>query len=150
LVVRNEKNKPQVRDLAVPVNTNIAKSSLVALEERDLEREKLKQRVLQHHESQKEEEAQHGSEFHIRVRLINRAPQFGSCNLCSLGRKTQGCRIGCSACNCQQHSDFHHTCQVQNASNAILNLLTIVLRSFNSFPAVSSAQSGSKGKGKGQ
>jgi hypothetical protein len=24
--------------------------------------------VLQHHESQKEEEAQHGSEFHIRVR----------------------------------------------------------------------------------
>jgi hypothetical protein len=69
LVVRNEKNKPQVRDLAVPVHTNIAKSSLVALEERDLEREKLKQRVLQHHESQKEEEAQHGSEFHIRVRI---------------------------------------------------------------------------------
>ena len=68
LVVRNDKNKPQVRDLAVPVHTNIAKSSLVALEERDIEREKLKQRVLQHHESQKEEEAQHGSEFHIRVR----------------------------------------------------------------------------------
>jgi hypothetical protein len=72
LVVRNEKNKPQVRDIAVPVNTNIAKSSLVALEERDLEREKLKQRVLQHHESQKEEEAQHGSEFHIRVRATCR------------------------------------------------------------------------------
>ena len=69
LVVRNEKNKPQVRDLAVPVHTNIAKSSLVALEERDLEREKLKQRVLQHHERQKEEEALHGSEFHIRVRF---------------------------------------------------------------------------------
>ena len=68
LVVRNDKNKPQVRDLAVPVHTNIAQSSLVALEERDIEREKLKQRVLQHHESQKEEEAQHGSEFHIRVR----------------------------------------------------------------------------------
>jgi hypothetical protein len=77
LVVRNEKNKPQVRDLEVPVHTNIAKSSLVALEERDLEREKLKQRVLQHHESQKEEEAQHGSEFHIRVSMIMMERRLG-------------------------------------------------------------------------